>query len=115
MAKKEGEAAAPAAEKKYPNLSSNFLAPRATFKGRLKAVMKAYKDAGNNAQAPMVQDFRQALSDQAIPAPTERVSHQQAKQLALIGIELPPELLPNTPEPKAAAEGGAAADVTAAV
>jgi hypothetical protein len=118
--KTEATAAAPAAEKApspYPNLSSNFLAPRATFKGRLKSVMKAFKDSGNDVNNAMVADFRKAMADGVVALPTEPVSHPQAKQLASIGLKLPDELLPKTPAPaEAAAEDAApAADVTSAV
>ena len=115
--KAEGEAAdRPAkvkAERPYPALSANFMSPRATFGGRLKTVMRAFRDSGNDINHPVVEQFRQALQNNDIPPPDERVSRQAAAQLASIAIQLDASLLP---EPKAAKdEGDDGTDVTAAV
>jgi hypothetical protein len=117
-AAKKAEAAAekPAkvkAERPYPALSANFMSPRATFPGRLKTVMRAFRDSGNDMNHPVVDQFRNALAAGDIPPPLERVSRQAAAQLASIAIKLDDSLLP---EPKAAKEEeGDGAEVTAAV
>lgn len=117
MAKKTEAAAdaAPAKEVKYPGLSAGFLAPKATFKGRLKSVHDAFV-ADPNSQK--VASFRQALQDGAIPGPTERVTHNQVKMLNDLGLELPEELLPvKKADAKAdeAAPAAAAEDLSSAV
>lgn len=123
MAEEAAKTESKKAETKYPGLSANFLGPKATFKGQLKSIHKRFEEAGGKdgggAKAEAVNSFRQALVDQAIKLPTERVSHQQAKQLADLGIQLPEALLPAKKEAKAKAdapaEAGAAEDVSDAV
>lgn len=101
------------AERPYPALSANFMSPRATFPGRLKTVMRAFRDSGNDINHPVVDQFRNALAAGDIPPPVERVSRQAAAQLAAIAIKLDDTLLPEPKPAKEESDDGA--EVTAAV